>query len=69
MLCIVLILAMVGFFGLSIVAGMIVLASLSHVYNKVDDNTPFLIITSIIAFIGGSALVWFYNSVHLCNPL
>jgi hypothetical protein len=67
MLCIVLVAAMVGFFGLSIVAGMIVLASLSDSSYKINDTVVALIVTSIITFIGASALVWFYSTMGVCH--
>lgn len=58
MVCIVLVLGMVGFFGLAIVAGVVFLLG-----GEENRTMPIL----IASFIAGSALVWFYNTVDICN--
>jgi len=71
MVCIVLVGAMVGFFGLAAAAGIGILLKAFDTYSdKGDINNAIsnLMLPLIGGFLGGAALVWFYNSVAACRP-
>ena len=62
MVCNVIVWAMAGFFGLAAISclGLLVVSFVQ------DDGSNFLL-PMITGFLGGSILVWFYNSIEACH--